>query len=660
MDYKIIFIFFIFSIMGVGYSMAQEEYQDTFDSNLINWEYKNNSWLIKNETVVSLENGYPLIFKNFNGNKYIMEIDVYTNDDAFSEVHIYFYYKDSDNYGRIYFADDDRSSEYIDRYGLPSKGVEFVDTTSYVKILDNRSIELYPAWKHIKIVRLNKIVYAYFDGKLFLTTKFKNENPPGKVGLFVYQSTGYFDNFHLRPIEMENASGYIDDLKLNSSHPTVRLGLYSLGLVGVSSEGAVFTLSKFGKIVDRVIVSEGEVVSMSFEDGSDGVEFRLVEAMNGSTGGMVELEEIIYAESESLSPHIENLTIEPSYYRGEMMTVGFSVVNPGGVVFRGVPEITINSEGGSVSLSPELDLGANESRNFSVELEAAKTPGRHRLTVAMKLDEYNTVTKSVDYTVRALNPVVTELSPDLREDGGIRGTVTIGSAFSDALVDWNTTARVEVFRVLENGKERVYQGEVPVKGKTFTLGIPYNGFYRGDGRYLVTLQVGEMENDRFFEVKGPDGEYRPLEGEVVPPTVASDSVYPQLMLLLLGMVAALSVRNHLRPGSWSLPLDFVAAGCGSVIFAAGLALGQTEMVTRGMLLAGAGFMLVIAREHDQRVNTLLMRGSPIHDFIGLVLIFLSASYLTLLLPEKWNTMVALGTLITYYTLINLHGERVGG
>jgi len=169
-----------------------------------------------------------------------------------------------------------------------------------------------------------------------------------------------------------------------------------------------------------------------------------------------------------------------------------------------------------------------------------------------------------------------------------------------------------------------------------------------------------MKNNRFFEIKGPDGEYRPREGEVVPPTVASDSMYSQLMLLLLGMVAALSVRNHLRPGSWSLPLDFVAAGCGTAIFAVGVLEHQTEMVTRGMLLAGAGFMLVIAREHDQRINTLLMRGSPIHDFIGLVLIFLSASYLTLLLPEKWNMMVALGTLITYYTLINLHGERTGG
>jgi len=82
------------------------------------------------------------------------------------------------------------------------------------------------------------------------------------VGFDVYASTGFFDNFRLRPVTLENASGYIDELNLTSSNPITRLGLYSLGLEGVSSEGAVFTLSKFGRVVDRVIVSEGGVVCL--------------------------------------------------------------------------------------------------------------------------------------------------------------------------------------------------------------------------------------------------------------------------------------------------------------------------------------------------------------------------------------------------------------
>jgi hypothetical protein len=35
-----------------------------------------------------------------------------------------------------------------------------------------------------------------------------------------------------------------------------------------------------------------------------------------------------------------------------------------------------------------------------------------------------------------------------------------------------------------------------------------------------------------------------------------------------------------------------------------------------------------------RINSLPMRGSPIRDFIGFVLMFLSASYLVLQLPEN--------------------------
>jgi len=60
---------------------------------------------------------------------------------------------------------------------------------------------------------------------------------------------------------------------------------------------------------------------------------------------------------------------------------------------------------------------------------------------------------------------------------------------------------------------------------------------------------------------------------------------------------------------------------------------QTEIITKGMLLAGVGFMLIMARDHDSRINALIMKGSPIHDFIGLIIIFFSASYLVFLIPE---------------------------
>lgn len=455
---------------------------------------------------------------------------------------------------------------------------------------------------------------------------------------------------------MKNASGYIDELNLTSASPTTRLGAYTLRLEDIESGSALFSLSKFGKTIDSTIASEGSRTALKFENGEDGVEFKIVKAFNGSSVSRVELEEVIYAGGESLTPGIFNLTAKPAYYQGENMTVNFSIINPGSIRFNSTPLLEVRSEGSTSTLNPELDLGANQSKNFTIELKAAKTPGAHKLTVTLKLDEYTTVTKTQDYQVRALNPVVTTLSPALREEGGITGTVAIGSAYPDELTDWNTTAKLEVFRVLENGKQRVYSKEMPVKSKSFGIGIPYAEFYTDDGRYLVSVDAGEMTNPQFFEIKGPDGEYKPVKGEMIPQTVVSNALYPQLMLLLIGMVAALSVRNYMHPRNWSLPLDIVVAGCGVFVFAAGMIQGRTEIIIKGMIIAGVGFMLLIAREHDTRVDSLFMRGSPIHDFIGLVLIFFSTSYVMLLIPE-WNLILIVGTLIVYYTVINLHGER---
>ena len=143
---------------------------------------------------------------------------------------------------------------------------------------------------------------------------------------------------------------------------------------------------------------------------------------------------------------------------------------------------------------------------------------------------------------------------------------------------------------------------------------------------------------------------------MIPQTIVSNALYPQLMMLLIGMIAALSVRNYMHPRKWSLPLDYVVVSCGVFVFAAGMSQGKTEIIIRGMIIAGVGFMILMAREHNPKVDSLFLRGSPIHDFIGLVLIFFSASYIMMLIPE-WDLILIVGTLIVYYSVINLHGER---
>ena len=658
---KHIIILFLILVLITGYATAQTTpYSDNFDSiDTSIWTViTSGAWNAANGTISST--GGSLIFEKFDEMNYLSEIDFTVNQTPvpnYAAVAFYFYYKDSDNNGRIWILDDNRGVDHTDSIHVDSKGSSFTNTHTYINTSTNRSIEFTPSqMHHLKVVRLNKKINVYFDNRLALTTEYKGENLNGKVGFYADQSTAYIDNFYLRPISMKNASGYIDKINLTSTSPSTRLGAYTLRLEDTQTGTAFLSLSKFGKVIDTVAASENTTTGMNYENGEEGVNFKVVTAFKGSTENRVELEEVIYASGESLSPSIHNLTILPIYHQDEEMTVTFSIKNPGSILYSGTPELTVNSEGTAITENPQLELGNNQSQDFTFTPKSAKTVGNHKLTVTLKLDEYTTVTQTIDYEVRALNPVVTTLSPDIREDNGIRGTISIGSAHPAGNVDWNTTANIEVFRVLENGKIRVYSKEMPVKSKTLDIGLSYGEFYQEDGRYLVTVTIGEMQNDKFFEIKGPDGEYAPTSGEVIPPTVVSDSLYPQIMMLLIGMVAALSVRNHMHPRSWSLSLDYVIVVCGAVLFGTGLWQGNTDITTKGMLTAGVGIMLVYAREHDERIDKLLLQGTPIHDFAGLIIIFLTASYLVLLIPG-WNTIVIAGTLIVYYTVINLHGER---
>jgi len=470
-------------------------------------------------------------------------------------------------------------------------------------------------------------------------------------------ATTWFDDIEFIDPDVVNPTKYTDELSLNKGESWQINDDFALFLEDATRESAIMSLIFKGFPLVSQIVNKGEWATFEYEKDKLLI-FRLDNLFNGTGADKAWLKEVLAGSlpSEKIKAPKLDISIKvPEYaYKGGNVTLNVNVINRGEKAFAGDVEV-IAKLGQSLSAKENLKLGSGEGKNFSFLVVAPEKPEEYKVNAILKT-RYSSLKDEGKILVKALNPVVSTLSPDLREDGGIQGTVTIGSAYPDALVEWNTTAKVEVFRVLENGKEAVYSRDVPVNSRMFYIGIPYNDFYKDSGRYLVTMQAGDMRSDRFFEIAGPSGVYSPSEREAVPPTVVSNTLYPQLMLLLIGMVAALSVRNHMRPGNRSLPLDYVVAGCGAALFAAGMLQNMTEIITKGMLLAGIGFVLLLAREHDSRIGALLMRGSHIHDFIGLVLIFMSASYLVFLIPE-WNAMLTIGTLIVYYTLINLHGER---
>jgi len=508
---------------------------------------------------------------------------------------------------------------------------------------------------HLKFVRLDQNIYVYYDNHLTLTAELEDDIQDGKIGFYAYGSTGYFDNFYLRPITMENASGYINELNLTSTNPTTRIGsIYTLHLDDIANENAMFSLSKFGKTVDSNVASEGDTVSLNFENGDEAVNFKVTQVFDAEDNSAVWLEDIISASTDELNIGVDDISINSTYHQEEEMEIQFSVKNMIGVRYTGKPEITISTEGDSKTTNPELDLGSNESEEFRIVLKAPQKQGSQKVTVTVRT-EYSTIEKSVDYQVHALNPAVTTLSADLQEDNGIRGTVSIGSPFPAELVDWDTTAEIKVYRVVDNGKKEIYSRDVPVTGPTFNINLGYNEFYRGDGQYVVSVDTGGMQDSDLFEIVGEDFAYAPT-GDEIPPTILTGELYPKLIMLLIGMFAAVSVRNHMQKMTRSLPLDILAVTCGLAVLAAAFIRGESDMAAAGIVLTGAGIGVAVVKRSDSAVGKVLMMDSHLHDFAGMLLVFLSAGYIVMQVPE-WSFYIVVGTLVGYYSALNMYRGR---
>jgi hypothetical protein len=668
MNYKqfeqIVIIFLIISIIFTGNASAEVEiFIDNFDDlNFSKWSATtSNSWQIISGTVSSTGSRPGLIFTQFEDAQYLCEVDLTADETRiinYALVGFYFYYENSDNYARIVFRSDNRGKNFTDAIILESKGTIFTKTKKYIDTSSNTSIEFNPNHMHkLKVVRLNKNIYIYFNNNLALTTEFKDLNPKGNVGFDIYSSTGYFDNFYLRPITMKNVSGFINEINLNSTNPTTRIGsIYTLHLDEVSNNKTHFSLSKFGKKIDNTTASKGDIVSLNFENGNEGVNFKITQLSENKNNFEVRLEEIISASTDDLNLGIGDIPIKPTYYQEEDIDVQFTVINLGGVTYTGLPDITIKTKGSRETLTPEFDMASNELEQFNTTLKAPKEPGNQTLTVTVET-EYSTIEKSMDYQVRILNPTATTLSANLKENNGIRGSVTIESPFYDELVDWNTTAAVKVYTFSRIGKRQVYSENIPFTAPTFNIAIPYDEFYHGDGQYVVTLDAGGMQDSKFLVITGGDFTYKPQWNEL-PPMIFSGEIYLPLIMLLIGLIAAISVRNYMHRATRSLPLDLIMIGCGVAVLAAALLAAvfirvQSDMAVAGVIIMGIGIGAAIIKRSDSSTGALLLKNSLLHDLVGMLLVFVSAGFILIFFPE-WSLMVVIGTLVGYYVALNLY------
>ena len=661
---EIVIVFLIFSIIFIGNASAETDtFMDNFDDlDLSKWNALTpDSWQIISGTASSTGLKSGLIYEEYNDAQYISEVDLTANETTmqnFAQIGFYVYYEDSENYARVVFISDNRGKDHTDTIAFVSEEFIFVKTKKYFNTSNNKSIEFNPlTFHHLKVVRLNKNIYVYFDNLLALTTQFKDTNPTGKVGFDVYACTGYFDNFYLRPITMKNASEYINELNLTSTNPTTRIGsIYTLHLNGVSNNNAHFSLSKFGKTIDNTTASKGDTVSLNFENGNEGVNFKIIQLSENKNNFAVRLEDIISASTDDLNLGIGEILINPTYYQEEDIDIQFTVTNLGGVTYTGIPEITIRTKGSRETLTPEFDMASNESEQFNTTLKAPEEPGNQTLTVTVET-EYSTIEKSVDYQVRVLNPTASSISANLKENNGLRGTVTIESPFSDELVDWNTTAAVKIYTFGRIGKKQVYSNNIPFTAPTFNIAIPYDEFYHGDGQYVVTLDAGGKQDSKFLEIMGEDFTYEPQWKEL-PPTILSGEIYLPLIMLLIGLIAAISVRNYMHRATRSLPLDLVMIGCGVAVLAAALLAAvlirvQSDMAVAGVIIMGVGIGAAAVKRSNSAVSAMLSKDTYLHDLAGMLLVFLSAGFIIIYIPE-WSFIVVIGTLIVYYIALNLY------
>ena len=113
-------------------------------------------------------------------------------------------------------------------------------------------------------------------------------------------------------------------------------------------------------------------------------------------------------------------------------------------------------------------------------------------------------------------------------------------------------------------------------------------------------------------------------GEELPPIIVSSELYPPLVMLLIGMFAAVSVRN-LHTEARSLPLDLLVA-CGIAVLTAAFIRGESGMAAVGIVLTGAGIGVALVKRGESAMSKVLLIDSHLHDFAEMLLVCFSVRF----------------------------------
>ncbi len=85
----------------------------------------------------------------------------------------------------------------------------------------------------------------------------------------------------------------------------------------------------------------------------------------------------------------------------------------------------------------------------------------------------------------------------------------------------------------------------------------------------------------------------------------------------------------------------------------GLIRSQSEIAAAGRIIIGLDACATAARRTDSPVGKVLLMSSHLHDFAGMLLMFVIVGYIVMQVPE-WSVIVVVGTLVGYYAVLNLY------
>lgn len=642
-------------LVGVNEVHGENQvYTDEFNHTLDSWTQIGGSWYVSNGTVQATGGRPALIFEEWEGDRYVFKSKFSADDsktENYSQTGFYFYYRNEENYSRIVFADRN-SNDLEDMIIIEAKNVSITNKKMHISIADNKAFDFSPAdFRYIKIVRLGRKIYVYLQDDLVYTAEFKDYSPRGGVGYDVFSSTGYFDEFYLRPISF-NSSFYEDSVTLEEGS-TLSLGkVYSLRLSEVAGEKALLSLERYGGRVDRTVTKYGDSTTLNDIDDEKYVEFSVDEVFDPAEGrGKVWIRDVFSREIEVDKVSFLDFKVEDNVLENSAMNFSAILMNTGNSSLEGTVNISFSVGGSSFENILDVDLGPGEAMPLKGSVTAPRTYGTHNAKLRAVLHgQAHSLTQKVQVITK--EPPLKELK--VTADSGTGFTAEAVPSISEELVDWKLPYSLKVYRLSASGKREVHteDGFFNSRGSEFNLEKVVRGGQENSSYYEAVLKAGGRTTVHILNVAGREGNEDASaenggDAKIKKNDIGDNRATKLLLLTLLGLVTVNSVKMR-RYGHRNVPVEGVLVGGGALTIVVLFFFGENVLAGLAVLLAGVFF--AVSRRFDPRLSSICSKNDVLMDYLALLAVFTVAGAILINTGGMW---VAVAAPLLYGTTVSM-------